>query len=43
MGALQLVLVDTETGAIEPIAALGTGKHINPQWSPDGQAAVLHR
>ena len=33
---LQLALVDTVGGAITPIHALNAGKHINPQWSPDG-------
>ena len=38
MGPLQLAVADTRTGSIEPVTALGAGKHINPQWSPDGQA-----
>jgi hypothetical protein len=38
VGALHLVIVDTVGGIVEPIAGLPEGKHINPQWSPDGDA-----
>ena len=36
-GPLQLAILDTTSRAIEQVAALADGKHINPQWSPDGQ------
>src|SRR5262249_17679297 len=41
MGALQLAILDTKGRAIEPVAALDSGKHINPQWSPDGWAGYF--
>jgi hypothetical protein len=41
MGPLQLAFVDAETGAVEPVPAFDRGKHINPQWSPDGQALLF--
>jgi Tol biopolymer transport system component len=36
IGSLRLGLIDAENGRVEPVAALPEGKHINPQWSPDG-------
>ena len=38
VGPLQLAVIDTSGGAIEQVRALSAGKHINPQWSPDGTA-----
>jgi hypothetical protein len=38
MGALRLAIVDPATGAPELVPAFDTGKQINPQWTPDGQA-----
>lgn len=38
IGAYRLALIDPETGAIEPVRAFTSGKHISPQWSPDGQS-----
>ena len=35
-GELRLALLDVDSGAVEPVAALPAGKHISPQWSPDG-------
>jgi hypothetical protein len=40
-GALQLAIADVETGAPALVAAFGRGKHINPQWSPDGQSLLF--
>ncbi|MCC7035541.1 MAG: PD40 domain-containing protein, partial [Acidobacteria bacterium] len=37
-GSWRLVLADADSGAVEPVSAFETGKHINPQWSPDGKA-----
>jgi len=36
-GDYGLALLDPSTGAITEIEAFDTGKHINPQWSPDGE------
>lgn len=38
IGAYRLGLLDPVTGDIRPLPALRRGKHINPQWSPDGAA-----
>jgi Tol biopolymer transport system component len=38
MGPLQLCIADLETGVVQYVPALENAKHINPQWSPDGQA-----
>jgi len=35
-GPLQLALIDVETGAIRLLDGFKTGKHINAQFSPDG-------
>jgi Tol biopolymer transport system component len=35
-GGTRLALLDVATGAIREAPAFGAGKHINPQWSPDG-------
>jgi hypothetical protein len=37
-GPLQLAMADAQDATIAPMPALAAGKHINPQWSPDGQA-----
>ena len=38
IGAYRLALIDPETGVVEPVRAFSGGKHLDPQWSPDGQA-----
>jgi Tol biopolymer transport system component len=38
IGNYRLALIDVATGAVEEVAAFPEGKHINPQWSPDGQS-----
>ena len=38
IGAYQLALLDPATGVIEWVPASSRGKHLDPQWSPDGQA-----
>jgi len=38
IGALRLAIVDAATGTPEVVPAFHTGKQINPQWTPDGQA-----
>ena len=35
-GPCSLAIVDVESGAVEPLAAFEGGRHVNPQWSPDG-------
>jgi hypothetical protein len=37
-GHYRLALIDPESGAIEQVPAFETGKHINPQWSADGNS-----
>jgi Tol biopolymer transport system component len=37
-GEYRLAIIDVESGAIEAVAALPAGKHISPQWSPDGRS-----
>ena len=37
-GEYRLALLDVDSGAIEAVAALPAGKHISPQWSPDGRS-----
>ncbi|MGE3886698.1 MAG: BamA/TamA family outer membrane protein [Vicinamibacterales bacterium] len=37
-GAWRLAIANASSGAVEPVRAFETGKHINPQWSPDGTA-----
>ena len=41
MGSLRLVMADVATGRLEPLPAFDNGKHISPQWSPDGQAVYF--
>ena len=38
IGSLRLAVLDPASGAIRPVAAFERGKHISPQWSPDGGA-----
>src|SRR6185369_17365362 len=38
IGALRLAILDAATGTPEAVPAFHTGKQINPQWTPDGQA-----
>src|SRR5262249_29696232 len=38
MGPLRLAIVDPATNTFEPVPAFASGKQINPQWTPDGQA-----
>lgn len=35
-GNYRLALLNAATGAVSELPALPDGKHINPQWSPDG-------
>lgn len=37
-GPLRLALVDVVSGAIADVPGFATGKHISPQWSPDGRS-----
>jgi len=37
IGPLRLAIVDTEDRTVTAVPAFATGKHINPQWSPDGE------
>ena len=36
-GEYRVALIDADTGGIQPVPALPAGKHICPQWSPDGR------
>jgi hypothetical protein len=36
-GNYGLALLDPVTGAVTEVQAFNSGKHINPQWSPDGE------
>ena len=36
-GDYRLALIDVDSGIIEPVPAFATGKHVSPQWSPDGR------
>jgi hypothetical protein len=36
-GDYRLALIDVHSGVIEPVQAFATGKHVSPQWSPDGR------
>jgi Tol biopolymer transport system component len=38
IGPYRLVVINVETGAIEPVEAFEDAGHLNPQWSPDSQA-----
>jgi Tol biopolymer transport system component len=35
-GAYRLAMIDLETGAVAPVRGFDAGKHLNPQWAPDG-------
>ena len=37
-GSLRLALVDVDSGTIAEVPAFAAGKHISPQWSPDGRS-----
>jgi hypothetical protein len=37
-GDYTIALIDPATGGIEPVQIFERGKHINPQWSPDGSS-----
>jgi len=37
-GDYALAFADPATGALAPIPAFNEGKHVSPQWSPDGQS-----
>jgi Tol biopolymer transport system component len=41
MGPYTLALIDPQTGAIQPLPATGSGKHISPQWSPDSRSVYF--
>jgi Tol biopolymer transport system component len=38
IGPYRLAVVAVEGGAVEEVSGFTTGKHLNPQWSPDGQS-----
>lgn len=38
IGDMRLALLDVATGTVESLSALERGKHISPQWTPDGQS-----
>jgi hypothetical protein len=38
IGDFQLAIVEVASGVIESVPALARGKHINPQWAPDGSS-----
>ncbi len=40
-GEPRLALLTVATGAVEPLPALASGKHINPQWDADGTGLYL--
>jgi WD40 repeat protein len=37
LGTLRLALIDVDSGITQDVPALAAGKHISPQWSPDGR------
>ena len=37
-GNYRLGLIDPNTGEIQAMPVFGVGKHIDPQWAPDGQS-----
>jgi Tol biopolymer transport system component len=37
-GNYRLAVIDPDSGEIQALPVFGRGKHINPQWSSDGQA-----
>jgi len=41
IGPLRLAIVDTASGDIEPLRAFDSAKHINPQWSPNGESVFF--
>jgi Tol biopolymer transport system component len=40
-GQFRLALLNMETGDITELRCFDTGKHINPQWSPDGSSVFF--
>src|ERR1044072_5978586 len=40
-GSYALATIDPDSGAVQQISTTTEGKHINPQWAPDGQASHL--
>lgn len=40
-GSYRLALIDVASGRIRALPTLGEAKHINPQWSPDGNSLYL--
>jgi Tol biopolymer transport system component len=40
-GDLQIGMLDVQTGAVTVLQAFPTGKHINPQFSPDGRSVYF--
>jgi len=38
IGRYRIAVLDVASGDIQPVAPVGPGKHINPQWTPDGTA-----
>lgn len=37
-GNYRLALIDPQSGEIQDMPVFGVGKHIDPQWAPDGQS-----
>lgn len=37
-GAYRLAILDVASGGIREVGAFSKGKHINPQWAPDGRS-----
>ena len=37
-GPYTLAVIDVQSGVVQQIPAIANGKHINPQWSPDGRS-----
>jgi Tol biopolymer transport system component len=40
-GTFRIALLDVETGRIDLPEAMGVGKNVSPQWSPDGQSLAF--
>jgi WD40 repeat protein len=40
-GELRLAVMATDTRQVRPVDAFSNGKHINPQWTPDGRGLVF--
>ena len=38
IGPLRLAVIDPESGRVEAVPSFATGKSMNPQWAPGGQA-----